>query len=482
MMDDQVAHNTNLINGTWHPATSGLTLPAICPSDGIEFNTIDNSSHNEIDSAVYSAREAFEIGTWSKLTATERGRLLLNLSELINEQHESLAQLEAKDTGKPISQARADITSASRYFEFYGGAADKIHGEIIPYLNGFHVQSLREPLGVTGHIIPWNYPAQMFGRTLAPSLAVGNAVILKPAEEASMTPIRLAKLAMESGFPEGSINVVTGIGENAGQALASNPDIDFISFTGSPEVGTIVQSAAAENHIGCTLELGGKSPQIIFEDADLESSLQSTVKAIVQNGGQTCSAGSRALIQKSIFKPFIEKLAGEFNSLIAAPHNEDGDLGALISKSQKQRVEQFLLNAPCEPLAKGKIADTAPKEGYYVEPTLFGEVDPSSPIFQEEVFGPVLVCLPFESESEAIKLANATQYGLVAGVWTQDGGRQTRMAKSLRCGQVFINCFGAGGGIELPFGGVGKSGHGREKGFAALYEFTQLKTVIQNHQ
>jgi len=290
---------------------------------------------------VKSARKAFDGGAWSKLTATERGGLLTALAGEIKSNAESLAQLEARDTGKPLKQARADMVAAARYFEYYGAAADKVHGETIPYLSGYNVQVIREAYGVTGHIIPWNYPAQMFGRTLAPALAMGNAVVLKPAEEACLTPLKLAQLALEVGFPPGSINVVTGLGATAGDALTKHEGVDFLSFTGSPEVGVLIQCAAAQRFISCTLELGGKSPQIIFEDADLDAAIPVLCNAIVQNGGQTCSAGSRALIQKNIYDKVIERLASKFKDLRAGSFDEDLDLGAVISAKQKQRVEHL---------------------------------------------------------------------------------------------------------------------------------------------
>jgi aldehyde dehydrogenase (NAD+) len=474
----------NLIGGRWQPASDGRTLDMISPSDGQAFASIARGTGGDVDAAVSAARRAFEEGAWGRMTAVERGRLMAKLGEAILAHHEELAQLEARDCGKPMKQARADITAAARYFEFYGAAADKFHGETIPFLDGYMVTVLREPKGVTGHIIPWNYPAQMFGRSLAPALAMGNAVVMKPAEEACVVPLRLAQLAQDVGFPEGAINVVTGVGEEAGAALASHAGIDFLSFTGSPEVGTLVQKAAAVNHIGCVLELGGKSPQILFEDADIEAAAPVVVSAIVQNGGQTCSAGSRVLIQKSVYDAFVAKIAARFTQLRVGSHAMDLDCGPLISANQKKRVQGFIDQARKDGvpvLAQAQIADGVPAGGFYVAPILFGPVPRANPLACEEVFGPVLSIIPFEDETDAVKLANSTDYGLVAGIWTHDGGRQMRVAKKMRCGQVFVNGYGAGGGIELPFGGVKKSGHGREKGIEALREFSQAKTIVFKH-
>ena len=481
---ETIVTRDNLIDGRWQPASDGRTVDVASPSDGQVFARIARGTAADIDLAVKAARKAFEEGPWSRMTAVERGRILTTLGTKILEHFEELAQLEAADTGKPMKQARADITAAARYFEFYGSAADKFHGDVIPFLDGYMVTVLRDPKGVTGHIIPWNYPAQMFGRTVAPALAMGNCTVLKPAEEACLTPVRLAGLAMEAGLPPGVLNVVTGIGEEAGAALASHPDIDFLSFTGSPEVGTLVQIAAAKNHIGCVLELGGKSPQIVFDDADFDAAVPVVVNAIVQNGGQTCSAGSRVLVQKAIYDRFVGRVAERFAQLRVGSATMDLDCGPLISATQKQRVSGFIERAGNDRigvLAQAKVADGVPPDGYYVAPTLFGPVPRENALAREEVFGPVLSIISFEDEADAIKLANGTDYGLVAGIWTANGGRQMRVAKAMRCGQVFVNGYGAGGGIELPFGGVKKSGHGREKGFEALREFCHSKTIVFKH-
>ncbi len=472
---------SNLIGGEWVPAQSGKTLDVTSPSDGRIFSRIAASDRADIDAAVAAARHAFEHGAWGQTTAVQRGRILTRIASLIERDAEDLARIESLDTGKPIAQARADMVAAARYFEFYGAAADKVHGEHIPFMAGYDVKVVREPYGVTGHIIPWNYPAQMFGRTLAPALAMGNATVMKPAEEACLSVLKIAALAQEAEMPDGAINIVTGEGHIAGAALSEHPGIDFISFTGSPEVGIAIQTNAARNFIGCTLELGGKSPQIVFEDADLDRVLPVLTGAIVQNGGQTCSAGSRALIQRSIWDEVIDRLAARFETLTAAASEEDRDLGPLISARQRDRVLAFISGIDSPLIARGKVAENAPDGGYYVAPALFGPCDPHSDLGQQEVFGPVLAAIPFDNEAEAIRIANDTEFGLAAGVWTRDGDRQQRVAKAMRCGQVFINGYGAGGGIELPFGGIRKSGHGREKGLAALHEFSTIKTIVHNH-
>jgi aldehyde dehydrogenase (NAD+) len=473
----------NLIGGAWRPARGGQSLEMLCPSDGLPFARIARGGPGDIDGAVTAARAAFA-GAWGRMPAVGRGRLLTRLGLAVAADHDGLAALEAEDTGKPLKQARADIAALARYLEFYGGAADKLHGATIPFLEGYTALTLREPHGVTGHILPWNYPTQVLGRSVGAALAAGNACVVKPSEEACLSVLRIAELALEAGLPAGALNVVTGLGEEAGAALAAHPGVDFVSFTGSPEVGKLVQRAAAGHHAGCTLELGGKSPQLVFADADLDAALPAVVNAIIQNAGQTCSAGSRLLVELSIWDKLIGRVANRFSELRVGTHAMDLDLGALINGAQKRRVEANLERAAADGipvLARGRLEPGLPAGGHYVAPMLLGPVPPSHPIACEEMFGPVLAATPFADEAEAIRLANGTPYGLVAGIWTREGARQLRLAKAVRAGQVFVNAYGAGGGIELPFGGVGRSGHGREKGFEGLLGFTALKTVVLRH-
>ncbi|UTD26631.1 aldehyde dehydrogenase family protein [Bradyrhizobium sp. WD16] len=471
------------IDNKWQPSQSGRTIAMLAPATGQVIGAIAAGEAADVDLAVKAARRALD-GAWGRLTATERGRLLSRLGRLVEDHADELVKLEAADTGKPMKQARADVVAVARYFEYYGGAADKVHGDTIPFLDGYLVTTLYEPLGVTAQIIPWNYPGQMFGRTLGPALAMGNAVVVKPAEEACLVPLRLAELAAEAGFPAGAINVVPGLGEEAGAALSAHPGIDFVSFTGSPEVGALVQTAAARNHVGCTLELGGKSPQVVFADADLDAVLTSVCAAIVQNAGQTCSAGSRVLVERRIWDRFLADLTTRFSKLTAGTPEMDLDLGPVISAGQKKRIEAMLARAEAagaEVVARGAIADGVPAEGFFVPPLLYRNVGRDSELARDEVFGPVLVAMPFDDEADAVALANGTDYGLVAGVWSGDGARAIRVARKVRVGQVFVNGYGAGGGIELPFGGMKKSGHGREKGFEALYELAAMKTMVVKH-
>ena len=473
-----------IVDGRPVDALSGERLDIVSPSDGQVFATMAASGPADVDAAVAAARSAFETGPWAKMPAFERGRCLTRLGRLIQDRGEELAALESRDTGKPIRQGVADVAATIRYFEFYGGAADKIHGDTIPFLTGYTALTLREPHGVVAGIIPWNYPLQIMARVTGAALAMGNVLVIKPAEDASLSAIRLAELALEAGIPAGVLNVVTGTGSVAGACLSAHPGIDYVTFTGSPATGTAIQQSAAVNNRGVTMELGGKSPQIVFADADIDAAVPVLVNAIIQNGGQTCSAGSRVLIEAPVYETVAARLSERFGTLVAGPHDADLDLGPMINARQCERVASYVAaarRAGIPVLAEGGVDAEAPAQGFYHRPVLFGTVDPEAALAREEVFGPVLSLFPFADEEQAVRLANDTEYGLVAGVWTRDGARQHRVAKRVRAGQVFVNGYGAGGGVELPFGGFKRSGHGREKGMEALYDMSATKTVVFNH-
>ncbi|MCU0832502.1 MAG: aldehyde dehydrogenase family protein [Rhizobiaceae bacterium] len=479
-----LAPRTNITGGRFAAARSGQTLDVACPSDGGVFSSIPRSDADDVDEAVRAAHQAFHEGPWATFSALDRGRLITKLMGIVDREADALAALESRDTGKPVRLGRADVNAALRYLEFYGGAADKLTGETIPFLDGHTALTLRVPHGVVASIIPWNYPLHMVSRLIGAACGMGNTLVLKPAEDASLSALRFAELALEAGFPAGVINVVTGLGPEAGAALAAHPLVDFVTFTGSSATGAVIQALAARHNRGTSMELGGKSAQILFADADVDAALPVIQNAIIQNAGQTCSAGSRLLVDRRIHGAVIEALAERFSRLVAAPHWQDGDLGPMINAKQAERVRGFIARARSEGArlaAQGGIADGAPSGGHYVPPALFDDVPPESELFRDEVFGPVLAVTPFEDEAEAARLANATDFGLVAGVWTRDGGRQHRMAKRIRAGQVFINAYGAGGGVELPFGGFGRSGHGREKGMEFLRHMSATKTVVFNH-
>ncbi len=468
-----------LIGGRWLPARD--RLPVEDPSTGQTIAEIARGSAADIDAAVAAAESARQ-GDWGRLSATERGRALSRMGQLVLTYADQLAELESLDVGKPLKQARADAVALVRYLEFYGGAADKIMGETIPYLDGYTVYTLREPHGVTGHIVPWNYPMQIIGRSVGAALAMGNACVLKPAEEASLTALAFGRIATEAGLPAGALNIVPGLGEEAGAALSAHPGVHHLSFTGSVGVGKLIQKAAGENVVPVTLELGGKSPQIVFDDADLDRALPFLVNAGVQNAGQTCSAASRILVQRGRHDEVVARMAEAYAKLRVGPALDDYEVGPLISARQKEIVTGYLgLARDLTVAATGRIVADAPSGGHYVAPHLLTGVGAGHRLAQEEIFGPAQVVIPFDDEAEALAIANGTDYGLVAAVWSENGSRAMRLARGIRSGQVFLNNYGAGGGVELPFGGIGKSGHGREKGFEALYGFSVLKTVAAHH-
>jgi aldehyde dehydrogenase (NAD+)/betaine-aldehyde dehydrogenase len=447
------------------------------PSTGRTLGRVAAGGAAEIDRAVAAAKQAAP--RWAAAKPVERSRLLHRLSRRIEEAHEELSLLETRDTGKPLAQSRADITVTARYFEFYGNVVEAYLGGSIPL--GAEMLAITEnvPYGTTGHVIPWNYPAQITARSVAPSLAAGNTVVVKPAEIAPLTPVRLAELALEEGLPDGVLNVVPGEGASAGQALGDHAGIGHISFTGSVATGRTVAARCANRGRPVTLELGGKSPHVILESADLDRAIPLVVSTLIQNAGQTCVAGTRTIVHRSLREELIERLVAELESISIGPGLEDPDLGPLISAGQLERVNGFVERAVGEgnePLRAGSVPPGL--GGYFVEPILFTEAAPESEIAQQEVFGPVLVITPFDRADEAVALANATDYGLTAAVWSRDVDQALGVARAIEAGQVFVNGYAAGGGVELPFGGFKDSGFGREKGFEALGEYTQTRTVL----
>jgi aldehyde dehydrogenase (NAD+) len=468
------------IGGEWKESLTKETFSTKDPANQEVIAEVPLGRSEDVDLAVNAARQAFESESWQTLTPYDRGRLLHLTAQLVREDRDELTKLESLDTGKPISQAQADVEATARYFEFYAGVADKIMGETIPINSEVLDYTVREPLGVTAHIVPWNYPLQIMSRGTAAAIAAGNTVVIKPAEDTPLTALRLASIIEKVGFPKGVFNVVTGFGE-AGAALSNHHDIDQITFTGSVETGSAVMMAAAKNIKPVTLELGGKSPNIVFADCDLDEAIDAVLTSIIQNAGQSCSAGSRLLLESSIYDEFIFKLKERMQTIVIGPGKNDPDLGPIISERQFTRIEEFMRIAretEVNIVTGGERVELEESpNGYFFKPTILDRVAPESPLAQEEIFGPVVVAFSFNSEMEAINLANSTPYGLVAGIWTNHIKRAHRVAKKIRAGQIFINNYGVGGGVAMPFGGYKKSGFGREKGLEALQNYMQLKNI-----
>jgi aldehyde dehydrogenase (NAD+) len=466
------------IDNEFADAASGRTLEVIDPSTERLLTTVAEGDKADIDRAVAAARHAFEQGAWPKMSARERGRILLCIADLITKNADELARIESLDNGKPLSEtSTVDIPQAAEVFAYYGGWADKVYGQTIPVGESFFTYTLREPHGVCGQIIPWNFPLLMAAWKLAPALACGNTTVLKPAEQTPLSALRLAELAREAGLPPGVLNVVTGYGPTAGAALAEHMDVDKIAFTGSTEVGRIIQRAAANNLKSVSLELGGKSPNIVFADADLDAAVKGAIGGIFFNQGEVCCAGSRLFIEETVHDEFIEKLAAHTRTIrVGDPLDPNTQMGAQVSEEHFTKILGYIEAGRAEGARVVTGGERATDKGYFVKPTIFAGVKPSMKIACEEIFGPVVSAMPFRDFDEVIAAGNATNYGLAAAVWTRDLSRAHRAARALRAGTVWVNTyntFDAG----VPFGGYKESGVGRELGSQALDLYTQTKAV-----
>ena len=472
---------TLIVDGRRAASSDGGTIDVYNPSTGGVLATVAKATTDDVDAAVQAARRALESEEWGGLAPAERARMLHRIAGRIRGRAEELAALESQDNGKPLGQARTDVQVAARYFEFYAGAADKIMGHTIPLASGLLDYTVREPIGVSAQIVPWNYPIQISARGIAPALAAGCAVVVKPSSEAPMTALRLGEIALDCGLPAGALNVIPGTGAEAGAALARHPDINQLTFTGSVDVGVAVAKMAADNVVPVVMELGGKSPNIVFADADMDVTVRMVANAIFQNAGQTCSAGSRLLVERKAHGPLVERLADHAARMRVGPGIDDPDMGPIISRRQLETIERYV-NVGREEGAEVVAGGARPEHlarsgGYFFQPTLLDRVSADMRVAQEEIFGPVLSIIEFEDVEEAAALANRTQYGLLAGVWTRNINTALALASRIKAGQIYINTYGAGGGVELPFGGYKKSGYGREKGLEALASYTQVKNV-----
>jgi phenylacetaldehyde dehydrogenase len=473
-----------LINGNWVNSISGKTFPTYNPATGEVLAQVAEGDRGDIEQAVKAARRAFDHGPWRRMTASERGRLIWKLADLLEEHLEEFAYLESLDNGKPLNIARAaDVPLAVDLFRYMAGWATKIEGNTIPisvpYTPGanYLAYTLREPVGVAGQIIPWNFPLLMAAWKLGPALATGCTVVLKPAEQTPLSALRLGDLIIEAGFPEGVVNIVPGFGETAGAALAAHPAVDKIAFTGSTEVGKLIVHAAAGNLKKVSLELGGKSPNVVFKDADLEAAIPGAASAIFFNHGQCCCAGSRLYIEKPIFDRVVEGVAEQAKKInVGSGLDPKTHMGPLVSEEQMNRVCGYLEAG----FSEGARAITGGRKkgdkGYFVEPTVLVDTREDMKVVQEEIFGPVVAAMPFDDPEEILPRANDSEYGLAAAVWTRDISKAHRMAAQLRAGTVWINCYNIFD-AALPFGGYKQSGWGREMGHEAINLYTQTKAI-----
>jgi acyl-CoA reductase-like NAD-dependent aldehyde dehydrogenase len=469
-----------LINGEWTESNKRETFLTINPANRAVLAEVACGNKADIDQAVAAAQQALTGSAWGSLTPAARGQLLTHIAALIRAHATELAEMETLNCGKPLTQAKNDTETSAQYFEYYAGVADKLFGSTIPVSNQYLDYTVRDPLGVTAHVTPWNFPLAIVSRGVAPALAAGNTVVLKPAEQTPLTALRLGELALEAGLPPGVLNIVTGFGPDAGASLVAHQHINHVTFTGSVETGIHVMQAAAKNVVPVTLELGGKSPNIIFADARHDAAMAGALRAIFSNAGQTCSAGSRLLVQQEIHDSFVRELAQRTARLRIGAGLEDPDVGPIISQDQFERVLHYLEVGKAEGaevITGGEAAtEGALRQGFFVQPTLFANVAPGMRIAQEEIFGPVLSILPFRDTEEALAIANDVSYGLVAAIWTRDIGTAHRLASQIKAGQIFINNY-FGGGVGTPFGGYKKSGFGREKGIEGVLSYTQIKNV-----
>ena len=482
-MDDKVTsyiskNRKMLINGQWVEAASGKTFPTYNPATGEVLARVAEGDREDIDRAVKAARAAFETGPWSKMTPSERGRLIWKLGDLLEQNLEEFAELEMLDNGKPLKVARvADVPLAVDLFRYMAGWATKIEGNTIPIAGKFLAYTLRQPVGVVGQIIPWNFPLLMAAWKLGPALATGCTVVIKPAEQTPLTCLRLGELVQEAGIPDGVVNIVPGYGETAGAALASHPDVDKVAFTGSTEVGKLILQAAAGNLKKVSLELGGKSPNVVFGDGDVKSAIAGSANAILFNHGQCCCAGSRLYVEKSIFDQVVEGVSAKAEKINVGPGWEDSsDMGPLVSEEQLNRVCGFLESGRSEGakavVGGGRHGD----KGYFVKPTVLVDTNENMKVVREEIFGPVVSAIPFTDYDDVLRQANDTVYGLAAGIWTKDVAKAHRLASQMRAGTVWINCYNIFD-AALPFGGYKQSGWGREMGHDVLELYTEVKSV-----